>query len=417
MAPIKIKKLNVLFISLLDFNSLNDHNIYTDLLSEFYQEGHNLFVVSPKEKRNVSGQTGHSNDRINIIKPKIGNITQSGLIEKGFATLVVEKKISRAIRKNYPNTHFDLILYTTPPVTFVNLIYKLKSKHSAITYLLLKDIFPQNALDLNILNTRGIKGLIYKYFKFKERFLYRTSDFIGCMSEANREYLLNQNPWLPIRKLEVNPNSEQIEEFNFDPSLKNTYLSNQNIPINKKLFVYGGNLGKPQGVEFILEAIKANEKNSDSYFILVGNGTEFKRVQGYLSQHNILNTKLMSTMPKIKYNELVSYCDVGLIFLDHRFTIPNFPSRIISYMKHRKPVLIASDSATDIGLIAKQNGFGDYCRSDDVITFNQMVQMYSAHLELSLMGEKAYQYFKENYTSKHSYKIIMNRVRETHNGL
>ena len=86
-------------------------------------------------------------------------------------------------------------------------------------------------------------------------------------------------------------------------------------------------------------------------------------------------------------------------------------------MKHRKPVLIASDSATDIGLIAKQNGFGDYCRSDDVITFNQMVQMYSAHLELSLMGEKAYQYFKEDYTSKHSYKIIMNRVRETHNGL
>jgi len=417
MAPIKIKKLNVLFISLLDFNSLDDHNIYTDLLSEFYQEGHNLFIVSPKEKRNVVDQTGYSNDRINIIKPKIGNITQSGLIEKGFATIMFEKRISRAIRKNYRNTNFDLILYTTPPVTFVKLIYKLKSKHSAITYLLLKDIFPQNALDLNILNTRGIKGLIYKYFKFKERFLYRTSDFIGCMSEANREYLLNQNPWLPIRKLEVNPNSEQIEEFNFDPSLKNTYLSNQNIPINKKLFVYGGNLGKPQGVEFILEAIKANEKNSDSYFILVGNGTEFKRVQGYLSQHNILNTKLMSAMPKKKYNELVSYCDVGLIFLDHRFTIPNFPSRIITYMKHRKPVLIASDSATDIGLIAKQNGFGDYCRSDDVITFNQMVQLYSANLELSLMGEKAYQYFKENYTSKHSYKIIMNRVRETHNGL
>ena len=43
--------MNVLFLTLLDFNSIDEHNIYTDLLREFVKHGHEVYVISPVENR------------------------------------------------------------------------------------------------------------------------------------------------------------------------------------------------------------------------------------------------------------------------------------------------------------------------------------------------------------------------------
>lgn len=89
---------------------------------------------------------------------------------------------------------FDLIIYSTPPITFQRAVEYVKERDNAQTYLLLKDIFPQNAVDIGILSKNGWKGLIYKYFRKKEKKLYGISDRIGCMSEANCKYILSHNP-------------------------------------------------------------------------------------------------------------------------------------------------------------------------------------------------------------------------------
>ena len=104
-----------------------------------------------------------------------------------------------------------MILYSTPPITLTNLIKRLKKVSNAKTYLLLKDIFPQNAVDLNLLKHGGI---LYNYFRKQEKVLYKISDFIGCMSPANLKYVLDNNPQIEKKKLEVNPNSIEVKEKN-----------------------------------------------------------------------------------------------------------------------------------------------------------------------------------------------------------
>lgn len=64
----------------------------------------------------------------------------------------------------------------------------------AKTYLLLKDIFPQNAVDMGMLSKTGLKGLLYKFFRTKEKKLYTLTDYISCMSPANVQYALKHNP-------------------------------------------------------------------------------------------------------------------------------------------------------------------------------------------------------------------------------
>ena len=84
-----------------------------------------------------------------------------------------------------------------------------KKKFDCPAYLMLKDIFPQNAVDLGIMKHNG---LLFRYFTAKERKLYRTADFIGCMSTANKNYIVNHNPWLDPRKLEIFPNTKRITD-------------------------------------------------------------------------------------------------------------------------------------------------------------------------------------------------------------
>ena len=44
--------MNILFLTILDFNNLNDSNIYTDLMNEFVFNKHSVFIVSPTERKN-----------------------------------------------------------------------------------------------------------------------------------------------------------------------------------------------------------------------------------------------------------------------------------------------------------------------------------------------------------------------------
>ena len=168
---------------------------------------------------------------------------------------------------------------------------------------------------------------------------------------------------------------------------------------------YGGNLGKPQGIPFIIECLKKQKKNSDAYFLIVGGGTEFEKLQEFFNTEKPENMKLMSKLPKDDYDRMVAACDVGLIFLDHRFTIPNFPSRLLSYMQAKLPVLAATDPNTDIGEVIFQGGFGWWCESNDTEAFSELVKK-ALEADLNEMKTNETKYLMENYTANMIYKNI-----------
>ena len=400
--------MNIIFLTLTDINSINEKTIYTDLLREFLANGHKVTIVSPTERRNNKQTYIIEEKDCKILKVKIGNIQKSNIVEKGISTILLERNYKSAIKEHFKDYRFDLILYSTPPITLVSTIKFLKSHHNAKSYLLLKDIFPQNAVDLNMFSKRS---LLYQYFRLKEKELYKQSDYIGCMSPANVEFVLNHNPEIDKNIIEVSPNSiEPVAIKNNDLEIK-SIRKKYNIPFGKTIFIYGGNLGKPQGIDFLLNCLESNKNNKDVYFVIAGSGTEFNKIQSYFDTHHIPNAQLFKQLPKKDYEVLANSCDVGLIFLDHRFTIPNFPSRLLSYMQASVPVLAATDPNTDIGQIIEQGEFGYWCESNDVQSFTQKVNELSNNKTRQKMGDNARKYLEENYTSRHSYEIIMSHFK------
>lgn len=403
--------MNVLFFTLLDYSSLDERYIYTDLLREFIKNGHKVYSISPLERKKRENTHLIRAGSSVILKLKIGNIQKTNIIEKGISTITIESVFIAGIKKYFSNIKFDLVMYSTPPITFCNAIEYVKERDNAKTYLLLKDIFPQNSVDIGMLRKTGIKGLIYKYFYNKEKKLYAISDYIGCMSKANVDFVVKYNPEVNPEIVEVCPNSVDPIDKSCSDYERISIRKKYGIPLDKKVFVYGGNLGKPQGINFLMKCLYSQRRNQNVFFLIVGNGTEYGKLRAYMDKYIPENVKLMKSLPKEDYDTLVGACDVGLIFLDHRFTIPNFPSRLLSYMQAKIPVLACTDPNTDIGEVIKDGGFGWWCESNDVNSFNKIIKE-AKQADLKALGENGYKYMTHNYCVSQSYEIIMKHFEE-----
>ncbi|RZJ79875.1 MAG: glycosyltransferase WbuB [Flavobacterium sp.] len=400
--------MNILFLSIARFNDINDSGIYTDLMRKFKEEGHAVFVASPTERKFRENTTLLSNDGVSLLKIKTLNIQKTNFIEKGLATITIEYQFLKQIKRHYNNIKFDLILYSTPPITFAKVIKYIKQRDQAQAYLLLKDIFPQNAVDLGMLK-KG--GLLHRYFKRREKQLYELSDHIGCMSSANVKFLLAHHPELNPKNVEVNPNSISPRPMFLAETEKSKLRQAFNIPLTATVFIYGGNLGKPQGIHFLIKVLIANIDRSDAFFLIVGDGTEFRLLQEQIKVYSFTNVLLLKGLPKDQYDELVMVSDVGLIFLHPCFTIPNYPSRLLSYMEAKMPILAATDKNTDIGDIMVSNGFGLWCESGDLDCFNLNLEVLIKNKEkVKEMGLNGYNYLINNYQVGTSYALIMDKL-------
>lgn len=397
--------MNVLFLSLGRYWTIKENEGYTDLLREFIRHGDKVYILSPTERREGNKTQLIEEENSVILKVKTGNIQKTNIVEKGISTVLIETQFLNAIKKYFSNIHFTLILYPTPPITFVKVVEYVKKRDGAKTYLLLKDIFPQNAVDLGMISKKGLKGILYRYFRNKERKLYEISDGIGCMSPANVKYILDHNPEVESAKVEVCPNVIEIKDKSISQDLSKEVRLKYGLPLNKKIFVYGGNLGRPQGINFLIRCVESQKENDDVFFFIVGDGTEYEKLEEYYKSGNQKNFMLMKRLPKADYDTVVAACDVGLIFLDYRFTIPNFPSRLLGYLQAKLPVLACTDINSDIGKVITEGGFGWWCKSDSIENFNNVIEEI-LQTDTTILGEKAYQYLRDNYTTERGYDII-----------
>ena len=401
--------MNIIFLTVSRIKEIKSRGIYTDLMRKFRDEGHNVYIVTPYERQFALPTSLSEVDGIHLLGVRTLNIQKTNIIEKGIGTILLETQFNRAIKKYLSHVNFDLILYSTPPITFTDVVRNLKKgTSSAISYLLLKDIFPQNAVDLGMFSKNS---LIYWYFRQKEIGLYKHADYIGCMSPANVEFVLRHNSFLVHERVEIAPNSIELKKdpINIDrESIRKKY----DLPIDRPIFIYGGNLGKPQGIDFLIQCLNANCQRNDCHFLIVGNGTEYHKLENWFINTKTDNVSLFPRLPKEDYDALVQSCDIGLIFLDHRFQIPNYPSRLISDLEYKMPIIAATDINTDIGTIAEKNGYGYCCESKYVESFTACVNKYITTPDtIRKMGERGYQFLLDNYQVDSTYQKIISHIK------
>ncbi|WML55187.1 glycosyltransferase family 4 protein [Neobacillus sp. PS3-12] len=398
--------MNVLYIATSFPEPDRGGTIYTDLAEALHEAGHRITVAVSEQARNKKNTEIKKERGFDVLRIVTGNYYDVGFIEKGITTLKIPILMKKGIKEYLGNRKFDFVLFESPPVTNAGLVVWAKNQFNCPSYLMLKDIFPQNAVDLGIIKENSI---LHRYFAAKEKRLLQTADFIGCMSLANKKYVLEHNVWINPEKVEIFPNTKKLtNKINLDEfPMREKY----GIPEKSCVFLFGGNMGKPQYIDFLCEVVKGCKNEEDMFFLFIGRGTDRYKLEQAIKEYGINNALLIENLPRNEYEQITSECDVGLILLDPRFTMPNYPSRILSYMEYAKPVLAATDKVTDIKGLIEEANCGEWVWSGDIKSFIDKAKEMGKSERLSVMGANGRRYLEDNFKLKHSVKILEKHFR------
>lgn len=405
-----MEKKNILFLLPRYSENSNDSTLEKELVLEFSKQGHEVTVASLLE-RNEKKETYLKNvDGVKILKIKSGNYYSKGTnkYEKGITLLSVPLVFLSGIKKNIKEK-IDLVILSTPMMNNPFLIKNLKEKYGCKILLIVWDIFPQNAIDLEMIKN----PLMIKYFKNKYTKALVESDFVTAMSQGNKNYL------------ETNFNISSDKVF----VLKNWANIKPTIEIDKKsmkkkygyeendfICVFGGNMGKPQKLDNILKIVEKSKENKEIKFLFVGSGTEKERLEKYSNDKKLLNIKFLNQIPREDYEKLTASCDVGLVSLDERFTVPNFPSKTTDYFKLKLPILASLDqcAAKDYGVFLQDEVKGGLYATagNSEELYSQLLKLYGNKELRETLGNNGRKYYEENLGVDKAYETIMNEIEK-----
>lgn len=319
-----------------------------DLAHELLRLGHEPIVISPSEAINNKIVKEHING-IDVIRIQTNKIKDNGYINRGLSEILLPFKIINGIKKsNLSIKKLDAVIWYSPTIFFGPVVKFLKSVSGCPSYLILRDIFPEWALDLGILK----KNPIYYFFKVVAKYQYSVADIIGVQTYSNLKYLKSWSK-KPNRKLEVLNNwLSPIKAEKTNISLGSTSLN------GRKLFVYAGNMGVAQGMNIFIELAESLKNRKDLGFIFVGRGTEVGKLKKISIDKKLDNVLFFDEINPEELPSLLKMCHVGLIALDSRHKTHNIPGKFLTYLQSSVPVLAKVNPGTDLQNIIEEEKVG-----------------------------------------------------------
>ena len=112
--------MNILFLTLSSINSIDDRNIYADLLRDLTKKGHNVVIVTPTERRFKIKTNCEPTENVKILQVKTLNVKKNKYIlkkELEHWQLNINTLMQFA---NFSQMFFHLVLYSTPPIYFLS---------------------------------------------------------------------------------------------------------------------------------------------------------------------------------------------------------------------------------------------------------------------------------------------------------
>ena len=319
-----------------------------DLAQQFAELGHRPVVIVPAP---LSGRRWEVEriDGVEVLRVAAPPTRSPSMVRRALAELWLPFAMYRNIRKSpFAATPWDLLVWYSPPIFFGPLIAAMHRKSKAWRYLILRDIFPEWAVDLGLMK----KGPVYFFFKAIAAFQYAMADVIGVQTPSNLAYL---EKWAqpPRRRVEVLHNWLAATPAG-DCSIKvgATALA------GRKIFAYIGNMGVAQGMDIFMELIGALRHRDDIGFLFVGRGSEFARLQAEKTSRALDNVLFFDEIDSSEIPGLLGQCHVGLVALhpDHR--THNIPGKFVSYVHYGLPVLARINAGTDLQHLIEENGVG-----------------------------------------------------------
>jgi glycosyltransferase involved in cell wall biosynthesis len=359
-----------------------------ELAYSLKKAGKNVTVIALSWMRDDPVSSCSIENGIKVVRIKLPALFYKRLfIMTALKILAFPLFVRAHVRKNVEAC--DLLIGNTPCVTIFGLTQFFKRRFSAKSFLVLWDFFPYYLKDLGVVRNNAT----FSVLRWLERFMYESFDKIGCMTNRNIDFLLDKYSYSSPSKPIQLPIWAAIKQA---PAVdKQAIKKKHGLPIDKVIAVYGGAMSIVQDLTNLLSLAESARK-LNVCFVLIGSGTEKESLIEDAKRRELENVIFLNSVSRSEYEELLCACDIGLIFLSHRLTVPSFPSKSLDYFKLSLPILAGLDAFTDFGeTLVNVARAGFYAKADQteelVKMLEQLVEDPSLRAQLGANGRKYYE--------------------------
>ncbi|MGD9716737.1 MAG: glycosyltransferase family 4 protein [Sulfuricurvum sp.] len=329
-----------------------------ELACEFLALGHDVTVITPSANLNRPYDLSVL-DGVRIWRFKSGEIKNVGKIKRAINETLLSYRAWQNLKPLFRQNRHDLIVYYSPTIFWGSLVGRLKTLWNAPAYLVLRDFFPQWAIDQGLIRSGSA---IEKYFRLFEAKNYSSADRIGVMSQKNLEWFNAVS--------DVSAPVEVLHNWAADIPVNASGKFRKSLKLEDKIiYYYGGNIGHAQDMMNIVRLARNMLNEPKAHFLIVGAGDEFDLVNNSIDRLHLTNMTLLPPVSQDVYKEMLAEIDIGLFSLHGDHTTHNFPGKLLGYMVQEKPILGSINAGNDVQNVVETAGAGLISLNGDDETF------------------------------------------------
>ncbi len=322
-----------------------------DISREFVKQGHELTVMLPSPELNKPWSI-EDLEGVRVLRLKSWKTKDVNYIRRTIGEFLMPFFMLRNLRKTpLRNQIWDGVVWYSPSIFHGPIVNRLKTSSGCKGYLILRDIFPQWAVDMGIMG----KGLPYLFFRVIADYQYSVADFIGVQSPGNTRFF---NAW----EKKKGKNLEVLQNWLGEPADVPCSINIDSGPLSGRLvFVYAGNMGVAQGMDVLITLAEQMKDRKDVGFLFVGRGSDAPRLKKMANDRNLDNVVFYDEIDPDEIPGLYEQCHAGMIALDARHKTHNIPGKFLTYMQAGIPVLASVNPGNDLEQIIADNKVGFVC--------------------------------------------------------
>ncbi len=342
-----------------------------DLAREFVRLGHRLTVLLPDAAINTPWVI-EKFDGVEVLRLKAPPTKDIGYVRRTLGELLMPVAMMRQLNKTaLASVQWDGVVWYSPSIFHAPLASSLKRASGCKAYLIIRDIFPEWAVDMGLMG----RGLPYRFFDAVARYQYSVADVIGVQTPGNRGYF-DQWQQKPGRRLEV------LQNWLDKPAQARCPIRvNETGLAGRKVFVYAGNMGIAQGMDILIELAEKLQHLADVGFLFVGRGSDSARLKNSAKDRKLDNVLFYDEIHPDEIPDLYAQCSAGIVALDPKHKSHNIPGKFLTYMQSGLPVLANVNPGNDLAKMIRDERVGQVCENNQIDDLLRLVGKLLAQIK------------------------------------
>lgn len=335
------------------------------------------------------------NSNIQVTHVKGVDLDKNTFFGKAMRFAVISRQLYQAAKKCIKDG--DKVLLVTNPAPVVALISNLRKNRNFELNILVHDVFPENTKPAGLKLPKIAYNILNNIFDKA----YSRADQLIALGRDMKQVLEQK-----VGRFEHLPKIIVIENW---AELDIVSPMEQSIHRDKFVLEYAGNIGRVQGLQAMVEDIKA-ASNDKMEFHLWGTGAEESSLKEYAQKNGIKNVVFHGAYLRSQQSEVINSCDLALVTLTEGMFGLGVPSKTYNIMAASKAILFIGELNSEIGLLVKEKKIGYVFEPSDRDGIVKFLSSFSSEkrAEFKEMGQRARKVAETEYAKD----IILNKFVE-----